>query len=213
MKREALSNKIIVLGVDGMDPSLTKKYMEQGKLPNIKKFLERGVARKDMVMLGAHPPVTPPMWTTLATGAYPETHGITDFFRQSPEDLDTVQYNLDSRNCKAEPLWNIFATEGKKTLVWHWPGSAWPPTSDNPNLHVVDGTNPVMVNHGIAQKDYEKIIYASTNVESVLYKPHASAQAGAGCIIEDLEVEEESKGFSTSSLGKKEFKNIYAFCF
>ena len=34
-------------------------------------------------------------------------------------------------------LWNVFAEAGKQTLVWHWPGSSWPPTSDSPNLHVV----------------------------------------------------------------------------
>ena len=31
MAREALTQKIVVLGVDGMDPSLAKKFMNQGK--------------------------------------------------------------------------------------------------------------------------------------------------------------------------------------
>ena len=35
MVREAKTNKILVLGVDGMDPRLTKKFMDQGKLPHI----------------------------------------------------------------------------------------------------------------------------------------------------------------------------------
>ena len=30
------SNKVFVIGLDGMDPSLTKKYMDQGKMPNVK---------------------------------------------------------------------------------------------------------------------------------------------------------------------------------
>ena len=29
--------------------------------------------------------------------------------------------------------------------------SSWPPTSDNPNLHVVDGTQPAAVNSGVAK--------------------------------------------------------------
>ena len=191
MKRKALSNKILVLGVDGMDPDLTKKYLDQGKLPNIKKFLERGVAREDLVMLGAMPTITPPMWTTLSTGAYPETHGITCFFRQSHEDLDTLLYNFDSRNCEAEQLWDVFVSEGKKTLVWHWPGSSWPPTSNNPNLHVVDGTSPSNINISVALKDWEKLVYASTEIQSVLYKPKAASSTGAGCIITDLKVDED----------------------
>ncbi|MBN2061403.1 MAG: alkaline phosphatase family protein [Deltaproteobacteria bacterium] len=191
MKKQQLNSKILVLGIDGMDPRLTRKYLDAGKLPNVAKFLERGVARKDLVMLGVLPTITPPSWTTLSTGAYPETHGITDFFRQSHEDLDTIFYNLDSRYCKAEQLWDVLAAEGKKTLVWHWPGSSWPPTSDNPNLHVVDGTNPEMINSSVAQKDGEKIIYASTKIESVSYKPKASHTIGAGCIITDLKLDDE----------------------
>ena len=37
MNRKALSDKIIVLGVDGMDPNLTKKFVEEGIMPNVKK--------------------------------------------------------------------------------------------------------------------------------------------------------------------------------
>ena len=31
------AEKVFVIGLDGMDPSLTKKYMDAGLLPNIKK--------------------------------------------------------------------------------------------------------------------------------------------------------------------------------
>lgn len=34
------SNKVFVIGLDGMDPSLTKKYMDQGKMPNVKKLVD-----------------------------------------------------------------------------------------------------------------------------------------------------------------------------
>ena len=70
------------------------------------------------------------MWTTLSTGAYPNTHGITCFWSQHPEKLDTFVYANDSKNCQAEQLWDVFAEAGKKTLVWDWPGCSWPPTSE-----------------------------------------------------------------------------------
>jgi len=116
MARKALSNKILCLGIDGLDPRLTRKYVDEGKMPNVKKLIERGSSCHDLVMLGGMPTVTPPMWTTLATGAYPMPHGITCFFRASEDGLDRIQYNLDSRKCLAEPLWNVFAETGKKTL-------------------------------------------------------------------------------------------------
>lgn len=169
MKREAINQKIMVLGVDGMDPRLTCKYMAEGKMPNTKKLMERGACREDLVLLGANPTVTPPMWTTLATGAYPMTHGITGFFRHSKTDLEVVEYNLDSRNCTAEQLWNVFAEAGKKTLVWHWPGSAWPPSSDSDNLYVVDGTSPGSVCMGTGQVENEFILGANEKVKEVRY--------------------------------------------
>ena len=114
-----MNKKILVLGVDGMDPRLTKKFVNAGKMPNVKKFIERGACREDLVLLGAVPTITPPLWTTLATGTYPGTHGITCFWNQHPAKIDTLVYSFDSRNCHAEQLWNVFAEAGKKTLVFH----------------------------------------------------------------------------------------------
>lgn len=61
----------MVLGVDGLDPRLTRKYIDEGKMPNFKKLAEMGAQRHDLVMLGSQPTVTPPQWTTLACGANP----------------------------------------------------------------------------------------------------------------------------------------------
>ncbi|BAE82739.1 alkaline phosphatase family protein [Desulfitobacterium hafniense] len=186
MNRGSTSEKVIVLGIDGMDPRITKKLVDEGKLPNIRAFIERGSAREDLVLMGAIPTVTPPCWTTLATGAYPGTHGITDFWRQSRKNLDAVTYNLNSQFCEAEPLWNTAAAAGKKTLVWHWPGSSWPPTSDSPNLHVVDGTQPESVNMAVACIDWERIVVANEDVQEVVFVPKMERAQGMGCIITDL---------------------------
>ena len=78
LQRKALTDKILLLGVDGMDPRLTRKYVDAGKMPNVKKYLERGAAREDLTLLGGHPTVTPPMWTTLATGCYANEMCIRD---------------------------------------------------------------------------------------------------------------------------------------
>ena len=82
---QAMTDKVLVLGVDGFDPSLAKHFMDEGRMPALKQFVQRGAAREDLVLLGAMPTVTPPMWTTLATGAYPSTHGIISFFNPHPE--------------------------------------------------------------------------------------------------------------------------------
>lgn len=186
-KRKALADKILLLGCDGLDPSLTRKYVDMGILPNLKQYIERGAQRQDLVMLGGHPTVTPPMWTTLATGCYANVHGITGFYRKGA-DLDKTEYNIDSRLCKAEQLWNVFAEAGKKTLVWHWPGSAWPPSSDNPNLMVVDGTSPGSVSMAVAQVEFEYLVGASEDIPEVTYKLNAVSDASAACVITEDEM-------------------------
>lgn len=187
MKRQAYTNKVLVLGVDGMDPRISKRLMDEGRMPNLKKFRDKGATRDDMVLLGAIPTITPPCWTTLATGAYPGTHGITCYWRQSPDSLDAVVYNMDSRHCTAEQMWNVTTEAGLKTLVWHWPGSSWPPSSNSDLLSVVDGTQPGSVNMGVAQMDWEKIIVATPDIEVAKYAPRVEKAAGVGCIMTDIE--------------------------
>ena len=133
MSRKAITDKIMFLGIDGMDPHLASKYMRRGVMPNLAEFMRRGSCREDLVMLGAQPTITPPMWTTLSTGAYPMTHGITCFKKQG-ENLDELVYGMSSEILKAEQLWDCCVEAGKKTLVWHWPGCSWPPTKKSENL-------------------------------------------------------------------------------
>ena len=190
MERKAKTDKMLLLGVDGLDPRLTRKYVDMGILPNMKKYIETGAQRHDLVLLGGHPTVTPPMWTTLATGCYANVHGITGFSRQGKE-LGSMGYNIDSRLCKAELLWNVTAEAGLKTLVWHWPGSSWPPLIDSENLLMVDGTSPGSVGMAIAQVDTEFIVGASEAIPEVTFKMKAASDANAACVINDMEEEKE----------------------
>ena len=167
LRSKGLAEKMIMLGIDGMDPNLTRKFVDEGKMPNTKKLIEMGAARKDLVLLGGVPTITPPMWATLATGAYPMTHGIVDFNLSPKGELDFTYTSIYSTSCKAEQLWNITAEAGKKTLVWHWPGASWPPSSDSENLMVVDGTSPGALGFSALRADFEVLAVASdiTTVE------------------------------------------------
>lgn len=183
--------KVLILGIDGLDPRYMKKCMEKGLMPNTEKFLARGAAEKDYEMICGQPTVTPPMWTTLATGASPRVHGITGYYRHNSEDRGVLEYNFDSQYCRAEQLWNVTAEAGLKTLVWHWPGSAWPPSSDNPNLHVIDGTQPGGINVGTAQVEPDLLLVASPRVQEVSFREKAASDAKVPCFITGMEAEEE----------------------
>ena len=211
MLQKALAEKLMLIGIDGLDPRFTRHLVDMGKLPNIEKLIKRGSCRHDLAMVGAMPTVTPPMWTTLATGAYPGTHGITCFFRASEEDLDKIAYNFDSRLCKAEQLWNVFAEAGKKTLVWHWPGSSWPPSSDSPNLSVVDGTSPGSVAMSAGQIEAEFLLGANEAFATAEFAEKAAAAGVQPCVVTDMDVSqlEETKGVSMEQATSGEDMRVY----
>ncbi len=182
--------KIFVMGIDGMDPKITQQYLNEGIMPNLAEFLRRGSARENLAMIGGQPTVTPPMWTTLCTGAYPYVHSVHSFSRKAGE-IGEPGYNFDSRNCLAEQMWNVTAEAGMKTLVWHWAGSAWPPSSNNPNLYVVDGTQPEGVNCGNAVVEEEKLLIADEKTPDVKFRAKAAADSKVPCFITGMEFEED----------------------
>ena len=186
LRNKGLSEKVILLGLDGLDPKFSRKMVDEGHMPNLKKLIEKGSARHDLRLLGAVPTITPPTWATLATGAYPMTHGIEDFNINLEGELGVNFSGIYSKYCKAEQLWNVTAEAGKKTLVWHWPGSAWPPSSDSENLHVVDGTSPGGVNMSSAQVDGEFIVMASDKNETIEYRSGAMTDAKVPCVVTGL---------------------------
>lgn len=116
LRRKGLTDKVLLLGVDGMDPRFTKRLVDEGKMPNVKKLMDMGSCRDDLMMLGANPTITPPMWATLATGAYPMTHEIMDYNLSAEDDKDITIGAFSSRFLKAEPLFNVTAKPVKK----HW---------------------------------------------------------------------------------------------
>ncbi len=202
------TEKLLVLGMDGMDPRLTLRYMAEGAMPNTKKLIEMGAAREDLTLIGGHPTVTPPMWTTLATGATPCVHGISEYYAHDPERLDAMLYNFDSTRCRAEPLWNVSAEAGIKTLVWHWPGSSWPPTSENPNLSVVDGTQPAGPNLGIAAVDTEKVMIASEKQDQLRYINKLASDDQIECYIPGMEVESSDELSTFEKVGAQEVRGV-----
>ena len=185
------SEKVLVIGIDGMDPRLTKYHMEQGYMPNLEKLLAAGAAREDLVLLGAHPTITPPMWTTLATGAYPMTHGITDFWRQDPDHLGLRNYALDARLCKAEQMWNVTAEAGKKTFVLHWPGSSWPPSSNSENLYVIDGTNPEGICMSTGEIEHSFLVYGDVTYQTTTVTREEEGNFQM-CTVSDLDLDESA---------------------
>ena len=68
--------KVIVLGLDGLEPSICERMMADGELPNMKRLMESGAYRH----LGTSTPALSPVaWSTFATGTDSSGHAIYDF--------------------------------------------------------------------------------------------------------------------------------------
>jgi len=75
-KRLGTEKKVIVLGIDAMDPDMSESLMDAGMLPNFDKLRRSGGYQR----LGtSKPPLSPVAWANFTTGANPGTHGIFDF--------------------------------------------------------------------------------------------------------------------------------------
>lgn len=80
----ALTDRIVLLGLDGMDPALTERFLAEGKLPNFAKLRERGCYHR----LGTTTPALSPVaWSSVATGTGPGRHNIFDFLRRNPSTM------------------------------------------------------------------------------------------------------------------------------
>ena len=168
LRSKGLTDKLLLLGVDGMDPRFTKRLLAEGKMPNVEKLMNAGACREDLVLLGANPTITPPMWATLATGTYPMTHGIMDYNTSAEEEKDVTLGMFSSRFMKAEPLFNVTAKAGKKTLVMHWPGGSFPPTIDSENLITIDGSSPGAVCSFASVRGNDSVCVASTKAQKLI---------------------------------------------
>ncbi|MGO8719033.1 MAG: alkaline phosphatase family protein [Acidobacteriaceae bacterium] len=78
--RHAKVKKIIFLGLDGLDPGLTERYIAEGKLPNLKKLADAGSYHR---LRTTFPSLSPVAWSTFATGVSPAKHNIFDFLDRS----------------------------------------------------------------------------------------------------------------------------------
>ncbi len=76
MRGHSEIKRAIVLGLDGLDPVLAKRFMEEGKLPTFSRLAEEGSFKP---LQTACPSMSPVAWSTFATGVDASRHNIFDF--------------------------------------------------------------------------------------------------------------------------------------
>src|SRR5690348_4039861 len=93
--RHSRVKKAIFLGLDGLDPGLTERFMAEGKLPNFSRLASEGSYRR---LRTTFPALSPVAWSTFATGVNPAKHNIFDFLNR---DLRSYTPELSSSRVSA----------------------------------------------------------------------------------------------------------------
>jgi len=73
--------RVVVLGLDGLDPVLIKQLINAGRAPNFKRLAEMG---SFMRLATTMPALSPVAWSSFITGTTPGSHGIADFITRDP---------------------------------------------------------------------------------------------------------------------------------
>jgi len=98
---EKFHQKLVILGFDGMDPHLVQKWMDEGKLPNLKKLASRSGGVHPLET--THSPESPTAWASFATGVNAGKHNIYDFLVR-----DTSTYLPDLGMVSRQPPRFVF---------------------------------------------------------------------------------------------------------
>ncbi len=77
----AEAKRVVILGIDGMDPVLLDRFMSEGSMPNFARLMNEGDYRRLSTTM---PPQSPVAWSTFITGTDPGGHGIYDFVHRDP---------------------------------------------------------------------------------------------------------------------------------
>jgi predicted AlkP superfamily phosphohydrolase/phosphomutase len=80
--KDAKVRRVVFLGLDGLDPKLAERFMEEGKLPNLRKLAESGHYSR---LRTTFPCLSPVAWSCFATGANPAKHNIFGFLGRNPK--------------------------------------------------------------------------------------------------------------------------------
>lgn len=159
--------RVIVLGIDGMDPLLLERMIFAGTMPNFAKLaaVNAGVRR----LATSIPPQSPVAWSNLITGLDPGGHGMFDFIHRDPK---TMQLYLSTSRVEppkhalrlgpwifplssghtvllrqGKAFWEYLDAAGIPALIYHMPAN-FPPVASGARSLSGMGTPDVLGTYG-----------------------------------------------------------------
>jgi predicted AlkP superfamily phosphohydrolase/phosphomutase len=75
------TKRLVIVGFDGMDPRLARRFMDEGRMPNMSKVAEEGHFGP---LSSSYPSMSPVAWSSFSTGVDASRHNIFDFITRDP---------------------------------------------------------------------------------------------------------------------------------
>ena len=133
-----MRKKVIVIGLDGLEPGIVEAMLGRGELPNLARIRGEG----GYLRLGTtYPAQTPVAWSSFVTGTNPGGHGIFDFISRDPRTYqpDAALSRFERpKNMLAQPrvvnqrrgtpIWQVLSQAGIPSVVLRCP-CTFPPDS------------------------------------------------------------------------------------
>lgn len=137
--------KVLVIGLDGLEPTLVDALLAEGQLPALAGLRQQGGYTRVRTTCPAQTPVA---WSTFATGVNPGGHGVFDFIRRDPKTYlpDLALNRYEQKNAflpprvvnlrRGTPVWDMLSAAGIPSAIIRCP-CTYPP--DTPRGRLLSG--------------------------------------------------------------------------
>lgn len=119
------ARRVMVIGLDAATLDLVRPWAQEGRLPNLARFLSDGAAG---ILRSTRPPCSPAAWSTFATGVNPGQHGLLGFHQFTPHDYHPHLMNAARR--RGATFWEVAGEHGVRGGVINVPFT-YPPRPYN----------------------------------------------------------------------------------
>ncbi len=107
--------RAVVIGIDSADWTIIDALAAEGGMPNLQQLKQRAAWGKIETLHDI--PLSPVVWTSVATGKTAAKHGISWFMVDQP---DGTRVPIRSHNRGVKAIWNILAEHDRRPAVLGW---------------------------------------------------------------------------------------------
>jgi predicted AlkP superfamily phosphohydrolase/phosphomutase len=180
---------LFVLGIDGVDPVILQRMIDEGQMPHFADLASDGSFQE----LGtSNPPQSPVAWSNFVTGMNPGGHGIYDFIHRDPrtymplssatappsgdEPIMLEMFGLAlpvaggdeiANNRSGTPFWDLLHDAGVPVEVYRMPGN-FPPTPSQARTLAGMGTDDLRALNGKYYWFTDEILFGTGELKAEL---------------------------------------------